>query len=127
MINVKEIHEMEKRRHTLKKEMYTKIYEDISRKIRNAVAIGHKQIIVKVPSYIFGFPSYDLTATSKYIKRQLTNSGFTAHLLNNGEIYVSWSRPSEHRDVPRHTPPEEEEDFPTFVNLKKIANKLRKQ
>ena len=128
MISIQEIHALEEKRKLIKKEIYTKIYEDISKKIRGAVSIGHKQAIVHVPNYLFGYPTFDHKKACDYMRRQLEHSGFTVHQLNNGEIYVSWQK--EHRgkeQPPRYQEEENEEDFPTFVNLKKIANKLRKQ
>ena len=128
MISVQEIHALEEKRKIIKKEIYKRIYEDISKKIRGAVSIGHKQIIVAVPNYLFGYPTFDHKKACDYMRRQLEHSGFTVHQLNNGELYVSWQK--EHRTIeppPRHQQEEAEDDFPTLVNLKKIANKLRKQ
>lgn len=125
MISVHEIHALEEKRKLIKKEIYTKIYEEISKKIRGAVSIGHKQIIISVPSYLFGYPTFDHKKACDYMKRQLEHSGFTVYHLNTKELYVSWKKDKKHNPPPRYQ--EEEEDFPTFVNLKKIANKLRKQ
>ena len=131
MISVEEIHALENKRKTIKKEIYTKIYEDISRKIRSAVGIGHKQIIVRVPGYIFGYPTYDHNRACQYMKRQLEHSGFIVHVFAQGELYISWQKKEKQEKLPPrgHHQGEEkdEEDFPTFVNLKKIAKKLRKQ
>ena len=127
MINVQEIHALENKRKLIKKELYKKIYEDISRKIRSAVSVGHKQTIVRIPVYLFGYPTFDLNKACAYMKRQLDHSGFTTGILPQGEIYVSWSKEQKpHERSPREED-DTEEDFPTFVNLKKIANKLRKQ
>jgi len=113
----------------MKKELYKKIYEDLVRRIRNAVTFGQKQILLHVPSYMFGYPTYDLLKVTQYMKRQLEHAGFTIYGITPGELYVSWIR--EKKDVPsvppRGLPPPDEDEFPTFVNLKKIANKLRKQ
>lgn len=128
MISVQEIHALEEKRKLIKKEIYKKIYEDISRKIRNAVSVGHKQIVVKVPTYLFGYPTFDHTRACEYMKRQLEHSGFLVYIFDRGDLYVSWKKenPKKSEPPPRHQE-EQEEDFPTFVNLKKIANKLRKQ
>ena len=130
MISVQEIHALENKRKTIKKQIYTKIYEDISRKIRSAVSMGHKQIITRVPTYLFGYPAYDINKACQYMKRQLEHSGFVVHIFTQGDLYISWKK-EEKRDTvhycTREQEQEQEEDFPTFVNLKKIANKLRKQ
>ena len=129
MIHIKEIHDIENRRHLMKKELYKKIYEDLVRRIRNAVTFGQKQILLHVPSYMFGYPTYDLLKATQYMKRQLEHAGFTIYGITPGELYVSWNR--EKKSVPpvppRGLPPPDEDEFPTLVNLKKIANKLRKQ
>ena len=128
MISVEEIHSLENKRKTIKKEIYTKIYEDISRKIRAAVGLGHKQIIVHIPGYLFGYPTYDHRKASIYMKRQLEHSGFFVTVLSPGELYISWKREdNKQTPLPKYDQQEDEEDFPTFVNLKKVANKLRKQ
>jgi hypothetical protein len=126
MIHIKEIHDIENRRHLVKKELYKKIYEDLVRKIRNAVTFGHKQTILHVPGYVFGYPSYDILRVTQYMKRQLEHAGFTIYGITPGELYVSWKKEEKlpSRGPP---PPPDEDEFPTFVNLKKIANKLRKQ
>lgn len=129
MISVQEIHELENKRKLIKKEIYSKIYEDVSRKIRGAVSVGHKQVIVRIPGYLFGYPTFNHSRASAYVKRQLENSGFTVHTMSENELYVSWQKESRSKEVPlpSRTEKEDDEDFPTFVNLKKIANKLRKQ
>ena len=127
MISVKEIHALEEKRKLIKKEIYKKIYEDISKKIRGAVSVGHKQVIFNVPTYLFGYPTFDHKKACDYMRRQLDHSGFTVYQLSNGDIYISWQK-EKIQKTPTPTPePEDDDDFPTFVNLKKIANKLRKQ
>ena len=125
MISVKEIHELENKRKIIKKEIYKKLYEDVSRKIRGAVSVGHKQTIAHVPGYIFGYPTYDHDKACSYVKRQLEHSGFEVYKLERGELYISWNKEKTGTRAPSVAPEEDEEDFPTFVNLKKIANKLR--
>lgn len=127
MISVQEIHELENRRKLIKKEIYKKLYEDVSRKIRGAVSVGHKQTIARVPTYIFGYPTYDHGKACSYVKRQLEHSGFEVYKFDMGELYISWNKKREGgASLPAPVGgTEEEDDFPTFINLKKIANKLR--
>lgn len=125
MLNIKEVQAIENKRKQIKKDTYKKIYDELTRKIRNAVSVGHKQTVLHVPRYIFGYPTYDLSHVTRYMIRQFSHSGFTCGELSPGEIYVSWKK--EKTKKTEETPPPEEEDFPTFVNLKKVANKLRKQ
>lgn len=123
MISLDEIKKIQNERKNIKKEIYKRIYNDFSRKIKKAVEVGQDQIILKTPKYIFGFPSYDVSKATKYIKRQFDHSGFTTHIFYDDELYVSWAQT---REPKRDEPVQEDDDFPTFVNLKKMANKLRK-
>jgi hypothetical protein len=122
MISIKDVHAIEERRRLIKKEIYSKIFEDLSRKIKNAVGIGHKQVILRVPTYMWGYPTYDIDKVITYMIRQFKNSGFTSYSVGKTEIYVSWRREKEKKV---EQPTVEEEEFPTFVNLKRTANKLR--
>ena len=125
MLNIRDVQAIENKRKEIKKETYMKIYSELTRKIKNAVSVGHKQTVVHVPRYVFGYPTYDLSQVTRYMIRQFTHSGFTCGELSPGEIYISWAVTDRRKkEVPVK---EEDEDFPTFVNLKKIANKLRKQ
>ena len=128
MISLDEIKKIQGERKNIKKETYKRIYNDFSRKIKKAVEAGQDQIVLQTPNYIFGFPSYDVTKATMYVKRQFDHSGFVTYLFSNNELYISWAQEkrSKKEPPPRETK-EEEEDFPTFVNLKKMANKLRKQ
>jgi len=131
MVSLDEIKKIQSERKNIKKEIYKKIYNDFSGKIKKAVDIGHEQIILKTPSYIWGSPTYDVYKATLYLKRQFDHSGFTTYLFSQDEIYISWAPPQ--KEGPRKrirtqsSATEEDEDFPKFVNLKKMANKLRKQ
>src|SRR5210317_1689610 len=111
MISIDEITRIAEKRNRLKKETYTKIYEQISKKIRQSVDLGHKYLFCQIPSFVMGYPHFNRVKATEYIKRQF-------------ELCISW-RPNK-KSNNRHTEPEEEEDFPSFVNLKKAANKYRR-
>ena len=122
MIHVHDIAKIDVHKRKMKKEMYTKIYEQFSRKIKQQVEVGHKHVHLRVPSFIFGYPSFDVFKAAEYLKRQLELGGFHVESLSEIDLYVSWKTRKvvvepEHHDM---------EDFPTLVNLKKAANKYRK-
>lgn len=144
MVSLDEIKRIQNERKNIKKVIYKRIYDEFSRKIKKAVDIGHEQIILKTPNYIWGLPSYDVFKATVYLKRQFDHSGFTTYMFSEDELYISWAQQkkgvvSDTGDRStrvsrggivsvtgdRSTEPEEE-DFPKFVNLKKMANKLRK-
>lgn len=120
MINVSEIANIESNRKKIRKELYKKIYEQFSRKIRYTVELGGKYVHLRVPSVVFGFPTFDRTQACAYLKRQLELSGFNVRLMSPIDLYVTWAAPRKEK-----IPEPQETDLPSFINLKKMANKYR--
>lgn len=124
MINIKEIQEIENKRKKIKKEIYTKIYEQFCKKIRMSVDMGVRHAEVSVPSFVIGYPTFDQYQASTYLKRQLTNAGFTVKYTTSPlHFLVSWnvSRPT--GSSKSEPPPEEPGALPSLINLKKLASK----
>ena len=120
MISVDEISKIAEKRNRLKKETYTKLYEQISRKIRRTVEMGGKYTIADIPSFLIGYPTFDKYKAAKYLKRQFENNGFIVSVFGDIALHISW----EVKKVPKKEK-EVEEDFPTLINLKKAANQYR--
>lgn len=124
MININDVQKIENTRKQIKKEIYTKIFEQFSRKIKQTAEFGQKQVFLRVPSVVIGYPSFDREVAARYLKRQLENGGFVARLVSEIDIYVTWDIKST-----KETKKEELEtdvEFPSFVNLRKVANQYRK-
>ena len=123
MINARDIAKIENKRREIKKEIYIKIYEQFSRKIKQTVELGQKQVFLNVPSFLMGYPTFDRDKATEYLKRQLERAGFIAAQTGTYEILITWN-------TKKHTeePIEEQilDDFPTLMNLKKAANKYRR-
>lgn len=123
MISTRDIAKIENKRKELKKEIYTKIYEQFSRKIRQTVELGQKQVFVNVPSFIMGYPTFDRDKALEYLNRQLERAGFITTQTGSYEILVTWNIKKQVKE-----PVEEPtfDEFPTLMNLKKAANKYRR-
>lgn len=124
MININDVQKIENTRRQIRKEIYTKIFEQFSRKIKQTAEFGQKQVFLRVPSVVIGYPSFDRGSAARYLKRQLDNGGFTTQLVSEIDIYVTWDV-----KVNKETKKEEPEsdiEFPSFVNLRKVANQYRK-
>jgi len=125
MISIDEISRITEKRNKLKKETYIKIYEQISKKIRQSVDLGHKYMFCQIPSFVMGYPHFNRVKALQYIKRQFDIGGFTVQQVGDFELCISW-RP---KKLHKNTQCEDDEDmgeFPSFVNLKKAANKYRR-
>lgn len=123
MINIDEVTKIDEKRKQIRKEIYTRIYEQFSSKIRQSVEYGHKQIFLTVPSFVLGYPSFDRCAAARYLVRQLMLGGFTVKQISDHDLYVSWIISKKKRE--RKTE-ESDQDFPNLVNLKKIANQYKR-
>lgn len=125
MLTIDEIHKIEKNRNDIKKEIYKKIYEQFSRKIKNSVQLGQKSVILTVPNFMVGYPTYDVQKAAKYLMRQLTNGGFNVTLMSDRDIHVSWAKKGKSTSEPEQTP-EDQHDIPSLVNLKKLVSKHKR-
>jgi|UniRef100_A0AB38ZM82 hypothetical protein len=127
MLSIDDVTKIDDRRKQIRKEIYTKIYEQFTAKIKQSVEFGHKQIFLTVPTFLLGYPVFDRAAATKYITRQFVLGGFTARMLNDHDIYVSWAKANTKKKKEEKKKIQEEDvtDFPTLMNLKKMANKYR--
>jgi len=123
MINARDIAKIENKRKEIKKDIYKKIYEQFSRKIRQTVELGQKQVFLNVPAFLIGFPTFDRERATEYLKRQLERAEFTVVQTGPYELHVTWN-------VKKTKDEREEEpafdEFPTLMNLKKAAEKYRR-
>ena len=123
MISVDEISRMTEKKNKLKKETYIKLYEQVSRKIRQSVNFGTKLTVFQVPGFLVGYPMFDRYKATVYIKRQLERGGFNVVILRDNELHITWKirkvndkKREQQNDI---------EEYPTLINLKKAANKYR--
>lgn len=123
-ISAKQIAASEKKRESAKKEYYKALLEQFCRKIRTSSELGHKDAILTVPSFVVGFPRYDLPMTVVYMSRQLTRLGYIVNLVGPLDIRVQWTKSNLETELEK----EEIEPgvyLPSLVNLKKTAQSIR--
>lgn len=126
MISINDVTKIDDRRRQIKKEIYKRIYEQFARKIRKSVEYGNKQIFLTIPTFVIGYPTFDRAAATQYVARQFANGGFNVRIVGEYEIYINWIK--ERSKTEKYTDETiSETNFPDLVNLKKIANKFRKQ
>jgi hypothetical protein len=127
MINIAKIKKIEESKRQIKKEIYKKIFEQFSRKIQVSVDASQKQTILQVPSFLLGYPSYDVEKAGVYLKRQLELSGFQVEPISPIVFNVSWyttRQVKQQAPVYDPAPPSfSEEQFPSLINLKKAAKR----
>ena len=123
MISINDVTKIDEKRKQIKKEIYTRVYEQFSRKIKQSVELGHKQVFLTVPTFVIGYPTFDRGAAARYIMRQLKLGGFDVRLVSDYDMYVSWVIPKKSK---QKTVEPDETEFPDLMNLKKMADKYRR-
>ena len=124
MISIDDISRITEKRNKLKKETYVKIYEQITKKIRQSVDLGHKYVFVQIPSFVMGYPHFERHKALQYIIRQFEIGEFMVQRVGEYEICISWKPKKLKNSEPKNVS-EDLDDFPTLINLKKTANKYR--
>ena len=122
MISINDVTKIDEKRKQIRKEIYTRVYEQFSRKIKQCVELGHKQVFLTVPSYLVGYPVFDRNAAARYVARQFTLGGFQVQIIGDYDVYVTWQIPKKKKEKEKVV----DEDFPNLMNLKKMANKYRR-
>ena len=123
MISINDIIQIDDKRKKIKKEIYTKIYEQFASKIKQCVELGHKQVFLTIPVVLIGYPVFDRSAAARYVARQFQLGGFTVQIVSEFDIYVSWVVPKKKKEREES---EEDVAFPDLKNHKKMANKYRR-
>jgi hypothetical protein len=126
-ITIQDIQKIEKSKQEIKKEIYKKIYDLLSKKIKNSVDLGQKQVMLRIPTYLLGYPTYDVARAGNYIERQFLRGGFIVHRISNVDIYVSWNiKNNEKVKIKNDSESDfENESLPSLINLKKLASKYK--
>ena len=124
MISIDDVIEIDDKRKRIKKEIYIKIYDQFSSKIKQSVELGYKQLFMTIPHFLIGYPVFDRAAAARYIARQFELGGFTVQLVSEFDIYVSLIVSKKKQEKKKGST--DDGDFPNLMNLKKIANQYRK-
>lgn len=130
MVTVDELRTIENNRKKIKKEIYTKIYEQFSRKIKHMAELSQKQTFLKVPAVVVGYPTYNTRSAAIYLKRQLELGGFKVNLFSDSELHVSWEKEKRKKEqkIKKEKIAQVDDEFdslPSLMNLKKAASKYK--
>jgi hypothetical protein len=122
MLRINEIHAVENEKKKIRKAIYKEIYATFSRKVKHSVEMGHKFVLLTIPQFVYGQPTFDRGKAYTYIKKQFENGGFS--IANAGEytMYLSWSK-EEKKAV--EAAKLDDTPFVSLINLKKAANKYK--
>jgi hypothetical protein len=124
MISINDVTKIDNKRKQMRKEIYIRIYEQFSRKLKQSVELGNKQVFLTVPMFVIGYPTFDRSSAARYIARQLKLGGFDVILISEFDLHVSWNIPKKNKEKCIDSD-DDETCFPDLIDLKKMADKYR--
>jgi|TARA_B110001450_G_scaffold42652_1_gene38951 hypothetical protein len=90
MSGLRDILELQKRQHSRYNALRNDILKKMSDKIRHLSKHGELRCVYTVPSYTFGFPTYNVAEITTFLFTVLKNEGFCVVLLSDDKIFASW-------------------------------------
>lgn len=92
MLKVSDLIEDQKKRNTIKKQVYKDLLENCYKKIQTANKKNQNHVIFKVDVIKFGMPLYDINFAIKYISAKLKKGDFAVTKLNDNTLFINWTR-----------------------------------
>lgn len=90
MISVKELKKMNDDKKKIKKECFKKILELINNKILLISKTDETSTWFEIPLFLLGYPTYDMSECSSYLKLKLETKEFKVNFLEPNILLISW-------------------------------------
>lgn len=91
MVNIIDLQEKRKIRAERNHELYKGFFIEISEKIKNRDQMGHRNMVHRIPTIIFGFPMFNVNHAIQYVIMKLQHNGFFACIWHGNYLYIDWS------------------------------------
>ena len=118
-INIKELHNIQKKKEQVKSVAYDRIVELIHRRIKMIATFGGSNTFYEIPGLVVGYPLYNLVDCTNYILKALRENGMLVQLLpppHISVIYLSWDK----KDINTVNAPEKPRIMPSLYGNSKI-------
>lgn len=126
MFSVRDIQEMNKKKVDIKKETFKVLLNKFSHKIKSTYLSGGHDTILKIPPMLIGYPMYNMSQATWYLKRQLDLLGYQTIVPFDGAIYVSWaSATTTEKPKRKLLPAPQLEDLSSLTALRTTAKKIK--
>ena len=90
MVKAQDLINSQKEREKIKYKTFSKIYNNIEKKINFASSSNYYYVWYEIPEFIIGFPLYNLEECKNIVTKQLKDNGFTIEEFNGNIILISW-------------------------------------
>lgn len=91
ILSTKDLDKAVKVKKTMKNDAYNEVLKECYAKVKTRNKLGYKSIMYKVPSFLFGYPLYDINDLTNFIIRKLQMGGFTIY-ITHGSLLISWEK-----------------------------------
>ena len=128
MFSVRDIQEMNKKKVDVKKETFKVLLTKFSHKIKSTYLSGGHDTILRIPPMVLGYPMYNVSQATWYLKRQLDLLGYRTIVPFDGAIYVSWASTAVSKAPERSVRllgPPADEDLSSLTRLRSTAKKIK--
>ena len=126
LVSANEISQIHESKKIIRKEIYKKILEQFSKKIKYHAELNQTSAILVVPAIVVGFPTFHRPTAAVYLERQLKNGGYSTRRMDDITIYVQWGTKTKRKEKGQSSDDQDFGDLNGLVNLRKVANKYRK-
>lgn len=92
-ISIYELYNLKKKKDEVKKNVFNVILDKCHKKIKLSAESGGTSIFYEIPSYLFGFPLYNINICIDYIHNELKKNKLYVQIMpspNNHILYISW-------------------------------------
>jgi hypothetical protein len=90
-VDINDVYRAIKEKLNKKKESYEILLEKIYKKIQKTADRNRYNCQFEIPSFVVGYPIYDMNRCIAYIISSVRKSGFIAKFIYPNMIYISWS------------------------------------
>ena len=90
MVKAQDLINSQKEREKIKYKTFSKIYNNIEKKINLASSSNYYYVWYEMPEFLMGFPVYNLEECKKIVIEQLKDNGFTIEEFDGNIILISW-------------------------------------
>jgi len=122
---IRSVQDIQKRRQDRKqqtKQIYRTLVTDVLRHVQAKDKMSRNNTIYRIPSIVYGNPSYNITKATYYIMHELSKGGFVVFPHENNHIYIDWSVINHNNAPSTSTPRKKRVTFDTHASKQYYLN-----
>lgn len=91
LLNIQDLEKKRIERASRNHELYKSFFLELATKIKSRDALGHRNMIHRIPTIVIGFPWYDVNHALQYVIKKLNQGGFFVFPWKDNYLYIDWS------------------------------------